>query len=108
MFGFAIDGKVFRRIWKNKTERNLGVTTDVVWSAVRRYAKQIGIDHLAPHELRRTCARLRHNSGGELEQIQFLLGHSSVQTTERYIGCRQKFKDAVNDRFEISLAERSR
>jgi integrase len=100
------DGKVFRRIWKNKTELGFGVATDVVWCAVKRYAKQIGIDHLAPHDLRRTCARLCHSSGGELEQIQFLLGHASVQTTERYIGCRQKFKDAVNDRFEMSLASR--
>jgi integrase len=100
------DGKIFRRIWKSKTELGLGVATDVVWCAVRRYAKQIGVDHLAPHDLRRTCARLCHSSGGELEQIQFLLGHASVQTTERYIGCRQKFKDAVNDRFEMSLASR--
>jgi hypothetical protein len=45
-------------------------------------------------------ARLFHGAGDELEQIQFLLGHASVQTTERYIGCRQKFKDAVNDCFE--------
>ncbi len=58
---------------------------------------------LAPHDLRRTCARLCHGAGGELEQIQFLLRHPSLQTTERYIGCRQKFKDAVNDRFQISL-----
>ena len=100
------DGKVFRRIWKNKTELGFAVATDVVWCAVKRYAKHIGIDHLAPHDLRRTCARLCHSSGGELEQIQFLLGHASVQTTERYIGCRQKFKDAVNDRFELSLASR--
>jgi hypothetical protein len=28
-----------------------------------------------------------------------------VQTTERYIGCKQKFQDAVNDRFEISVAK---
>lgn len=54
---------------------------------------------------RRTCARLCHGAGGELEQIQFLLGHASVQTTKRYIGCRQKFKDAVNGRFQISLAK---
>jgi hypothetical protein len=27
-----------------------------------------------------------------------------VQTTERYIGCSQKFREAVNDRFQISLA----
>ena len=68
------------------------MTTDVVWYAVKRYAKRIGVDHLAPHDLRRTCARLCHGAGGELEQIQFLLGHASVQTTERYIGCRQNLK----------------
>jgi hypothetical protein len=34
--------------------------------------------------MRRTCARLCHLAGGELEQIQFLLGHASVQTTEHY------------------------
>jgi site-specific recombinase XerD len=38
-----------------------------------------------------------HQAGGELEQIQFLLGHVSVQTTERYIGCKQRLRDAVND-----------
>ena len=98
------EGQVFRRIWKNRTELSFGVGTDVVWTAVKQYAKRIGIDHLAPHDLRRTCARLCHGAGGELEQIQFLLGHASVQTTERYIGCQQKLKEAVNDRFHISLA----
>ena len=29
---------------------------------------------------------------------------ASVQTAERYIGCRQKFKEAVNNRFQILLA----
>lgn len=36
-------------------------------------------------------------AGGELEQIQFLLGHVSVQTTERYLGCTQRLSSAVND-----------
>jgi integrase len=84
------------------------VTTSVVWYAVKRYAKKIGFEHLAPHDLRRTCARLCHGAGGELEQIQFLLGHASVQTTERYIGCRQNFREAVNDRFQISLVDDAR
>jgi len=34
---------------------------------------------LAPHDLRRTCARLCHASGGESEQIQFLLGHVTLE-----------------------------
>jgi hypothetical protein len=42
--------------------------------------------------------RFRTNrAGGELEQIQFLLGHVSVETTERYLGCKQRLRSAVND-----------
>jgi hypothetical protein len=37
----------------------------------------------------------------ELEQIQFLLGHVSVQTTERYLGCKQRLRSAVNDHIGI-------
>jgi hypothetical protein len=44
------------------------------------------------------CANL---AGGELDQIQFLLGHVSIQRTERYLGCKQKLRVAVNDRFGI-------
>jgi integrase len=54
-----------------------------------------------PYDLRRTCAKLCHSNGGELEQIQFLLGHASVQTTERYLGCKQNLGQPVNDRFAV-------
>ena len=57
---------------------------------VKEFARKAGITKLAPHDLRRTCARLCHAAGGELEQIQFLLGHISVQTTERYLGYKQR------------------
>lgn len=68
---------------------------------VKEYAKRLGVFKLAPHDLRRSCARLCHESGGELEQIQFLLGHVSVHTTEKYLGCKQRFREAVNDRLGI-------
>jgi len=51
--------------------------------------------------LRRTCAKLCHDRGGELEQIQFLLGHASVQTTEHYLGCKQNLGHPVNDLFNL-------
>jgi hypothetical protein len=43
--------------------------------------------------------KICHVNGGELEQIQFLLGHVSVLTTERYLGCKQSLEEPVNDRF---------
>ena len=52
-------------------------------------------------DLRRTCARLCHSAGGDLEQIQFLPGYVSIQTTERYLGCKQRIRSAVNDRIGI-------
>jgi hypothetical protein len=49
---------------------------------------------------RQSAPRLCHGRGGELEQIQFTLGHASVHTTERHIGCKPNLREAVNDRFE--------
>jgi Phage integrase family len=72
------------------------MTEKVVWHVVKQYAGKVGIVKLAPHDLRRSCARLCHSAGGELEQIQFLLGHVSVQTTEKCLGCKQRLREAVN------------
>jgi integrase len=68
-----------------------------VWSVVEQSAKQIGIARLGAHDLRRTCAKLCRKGGGDIEQIKFLLGHSSIQTTERYLGSEQEIVIAVND-----------
>lgn len=95
------DGRVFRSINKAGRIWGDGMTPKVIWEVVKAAALKAGIERLAPHDLRRTCARLCHLAGGELEQIQFLLGHVSVQTTERYLGCKQKLRCAVNDRLGI-------
>jgi site-specific recombinase XerD len=90
-------GALFRAIGKTGKIQGNGFTPKVIWSIVRDAASSCGIGGIAPHDLRRTCARLCHLAGGELEQIQFLLGHVSVQTTERYLGCKQRLQNAVND-----------
>ena len=94
-------GRVFRAINKAGRIWGDGMTPKVLWEVVRDAAVRAGIEKLAPHDLRRTCARLCHLAGGELDQIQFLLGHVSIQTTERYLGCKQKLRIAVNDKIGI-------
>jgi integrase len=99
------EGRVFRsinkagRIWGN------GMTPKVLWEVVKDAAARAGIEKLAPHDLRRTCARLCHLAGDELDQIQFLLGHVSSQTTDRYLGCKKKLSVAVNDNLGIEPNE---
>ena len=94
-------GRIFRAINKAGLVCGDGMSPKVLWDVVRKAAARAGIDKPAPHDLRRTCARLCHLAGGELDQIQFLLGHVSIQTTERYLGCKQKLRVAVNDRLGI-------
>ena len=66
-------------------------------AVVEQSAKQIGIERFGAHDLRRTCAKLCRKAGGDLEQIKFLLGHSFIQTTERYLGSEHDIAVAVND-----------
>ena len=72
-----------------------------VWSVVEQSAKEIAIERFGAHDLRRTCAKLCRRSGGDLEQINFLLGHSSIQTIERYLGSEQEIAIAVNGSLEL-------
>ncbi|RRA50481.1 site-specific integrase [Acidipila sp. EB88] len=97
---------IFRAISQHRTPWGTGISENVIWYVVRRVAKRMQMDGLAPHDLRRTCAKLCHVNGGELEQIQFLLGHVSVLTTERYLGCKQNLEKPVNDRLPLRSAMR--
>jgi integrase len=56
-----------------------------VWQVVLKYVRATALGKLSPHDLRRTCSKLCRKAGGDLEQIQLLLGHASIQTTERYL-----------------------
>ena len=38
-----------------------------LWYVVRSRCQRAGLERIAPHDLRRTCAKLCHDRGGELE-----------------------------------------
>jgi integrase len=98
------DGQVFRPV--NRGDRVAGdrLGEKVVWQMLREYAEAAGVPGIAPHDARRTCAKLCRAAGGELEQIQMLLGHASVQTTERYLGTKQDLVHAPNDAIKLRVA----
>jgi hypothetical protein len=58
------DGRVFRAVSRHGTSWGRGISENVVWYVVRSCAQRIELDHLAPHDLRRTCAKLCHVNGG--------------------------------------------
>lgn len=95
------EGRLLRPVSKAGKLNGVGLSDWAIWSVVEQSAKQIGIERFGAHDLRRTCAKLCRKAGGDLEQIKFLLGHSSIQTTERYLGSEQEIAIAVNDNLGI-------
>ena len=91
------DGRLLRPLSKSGKLIGDELGDWAIWSVVEQSAKEIGIERFGAHDLRRTCAKLCRKNGGDLEQIKFLLGHSSIQTTERYLGSEQEIAVAVND-----------
>jgi integrase len=96
------EGRIFRPVNRGGRVHGDVMTPEAVFKIVRSMAAKIGVS-IAPHDLRRTFAKLAHRGGAPIEQIQLSLGHSSIQTTERYLGVRQDFIDAPCDRLGVRL-----
>ena len=79
-----------------------GMSADAIADVVGTYARALGWN-LAPHDLRRTFAKLARSGQAPLEQIQLALGHQSIQTTQRYLGSELDLNDAACDRLGIRL-----
>lgn len=71
-----------------------GLSESGVWWVIKTYSEKLNI-HIRPHDLRRTIAKLMRANGARIEQISLMLGHSSVQTTEKYLGSGQELGKGV-------------
>ncbi len=97
------EGHVFRAVNRGGQVQVAALSEKIVWQLLQGYAAAAGVPGIAPHDLRRTCAKLCRAAGGELEQIQLLLGHASVQTTERYLGTKQDLVHSPNDGIKLRI-----
>jgi integrase len=69
-------GFLFRQLLRSGLVRPAAISSWTVWNTVVTAAKSAGIEHLGPHDLRRTCAKFCRKAGGDIEQVQELLGHA--------------------------------
>jgi len=96
-------GRVFAPVNKGGNVAGAGMTAQAIYNVVDEHATAAGLG-VAAHDLRRTFAKLAHKGGAALEQIQLTLGHSSIQTTERYLGVKQNLESAPCDVIGLSLS----
>ena len=82
------------------TERKSGFSVSGMQYLVKKYLKKAGIDvnKYSTHDLRHTAATLMHNNGVDIRDIQEILGHKDISTTQIYTHVNQKNKqNAVNN-----------
>lgn len=75
------------------------ITADGIYLLTKQYAG------IAPHDARRTFARTARRNGAEIDQIQQSLGHSSVATTETYLGTKQDLTRAPSDYIYVEIQQ---
>ena len=73
------------------------LSVSAVWKIVQGYARELDFGPIAPHDLRRTYARLCREGGCPMDELQLALGHESVRTTERYVNQRLDVGRAAGD-----------
>ena len=61
------------------------MSAQALFNLARKYGSLIGKPDLAPHDLRRTYAQIAYEAGVPITQISRLLGHESIETTQRYL-----------------------
>jgi integrase len=82
---------------KSKTEIDGRMSAVAIFQLVNKYGNRIGKPGLAPHDLRRTYAQLGYNAGVPITQISVLLGHASVNTTQRYLNLNLDLETTASD-----------
>jgi integrase len=76
-----------------------------VWERIKGLCVKAGVREIAPHDLRRTIARLMYKNGADLKQIQVFLGHAEVRTTEQYVGAVQALQEGLAAIDKVEMGE---
>ncbi len=90
------EGKIARRLGMGK-EPGASMSAQALFNVARKYGSLTGKPDLAPHDLRRTYAQIAYESGVPITQISRLLGHESIETTQRYLNLELDLETTASD-----------
>ena len=80
------------------SQKRSGISRQLAWMIVEKYAAQAGIRHLSPHGLRHVFSTHLVNHGADLRSVQMLLGHANINTTQIYTHvANQRLKNLVTE-----------
>jgi len=90
------EGRVLRRVNKGDHIEGEDISPRGIYWIITGYASKMGIE-MAPHDLRRTFAKLARAGGAPIEKIQRTLRHSSIVVTQRYLGTELDLVEPAGD-----------
>jgi integrase/recombinase XerC len=67
------------------SERSTRLTDRAIKYMVAAYARDAGLENVSCHPLRHTFCKNLADAGVRLEQIAYLAGHDSLETTRKYL-----------------------
>jgi len=86
--------------WLLLSRRGRRLRREAIWELVKRYAARVGAPpSISPHTLRHSFATHVLAGGADLRQVQEMLGHASIQTTQVYTHVDQSRLKKVHRQF---------
>ena len=76
-----------------------GLSISRIEKIIKAIGERAGVENTHPHRFRRTTATTAIGRGMPIEQVQQLLGHTSIETTTRYAIVSQKNVKASHERY---------
>jgi len=80
------------------------IKPDYITRTFPKVLEENGLEKLRFHDLRHSCASLLHANGVDMVDIKAYLGHSAIQTTERYTHISDKQKETTSRALESTFA----